>query len=166
MDFRLLSRWAESKSRAEERMSTRPGAAYSHHSTHLRPKTEESSTKTENQSPAIITEVIKELEWPGKKSLCKIFFDKNFGNRPYEGGTWTGGAKGLGWARQVPSRPCSEPTPHGSIFPKKILHIDIFPGYSGFGLIELFSFGIWTLIKCQTWRPNPKTRLLFFRLRS
>ena len=72
----------------------------------------------------------------GENAIVQIIFDKNFGNKPYGGGTRAGGAwagpvpeQSEGWAQPGPSRPCSALIRSiTEIFIKNILHGHIFPG--------------------------------------
>ena len=56
----------------------------------------------------------------GEKVTVQNFFDKIFGNIPYEGGFGQEGPPLTmfgNWAHQVPSRPALVPPPYGHIWP-------------------------------------------------
>ena len=64
----------------------------------------------------------------GENVTVQNIFDKDFGKKPYGGGTREGGK-----ARQGPFRPCPAPIRSiPEIFIKNILHSDIFPGHSSY----------------------------------
>ena len=70
----------------------------------------------------------------GEKVTVQNFFDKNFGNIPYEGGFGQEGPPLTmfgNWAHQVPSRPALVPPPYGLAYSQKffenILLSVIFP---------------------------------------
>ena len=78
------------------------------------------------------TKVIKELEWPGKMWLCRIFL-KKLRDKGVHGPGWDHPLRTLlgNWAHPSPSRPCPVPIRFiPEIFIKNILPSQIFPGHS------------------------------------